>query len=74
MGNRIPKQYVDTSHGGKIMPQLTEPPNPEYILYLIEKHKPEDRGKAMKLVMTEYQGRANPAMVDVIIKEYFENE
>jgi len=69
---RIPKQFVDTSNDGQIMPQLTEPPNAEYIIYLLEKFNPATRGKAMKLVMTEYHGRANPAMVDTVIKKYFE--
>jgi hypothetical protein len=71
---RIPRKNVDTSRGGKIMSQLAEPPNPEYILYLLEKYKPTNHGKAMKLVMTQYHGRANPAMVNVIIKEYFADE
>ena len=71
---QIPRQYVDTSNNGKIMPQLVEPPNPEYILYLLEKKQPATRDEAMMLVMTDFRGTVNPSMVDVIVEEHFANE
>ena len=71
----IPSKFIDTSLPG--VPgskQLLEPPNPEYIKYILEENKPSNRMKAMRLVMLEYRGVLNPAIADKAVEEYFNEE
>ena len=62
----IPSKFIDTS--------LPEPPNPEYIKYILEENKPSNRMKAMRLVMLDYGGVLNPAIADKAVEEYFNEE
>jgi|TARA_R110000851_G_scaffold41409_3_gene103969 hypothetical protein len=62
-----PNKFITTDN-------LTAPANPLYIKYLLEINAPDDLKEAMHLVMSDYKGSVNPALVENLVNFYFQEQ
>lgn len=78
MNREAPRKHVDTSIPG--VPgsnQLCEPPNPDYMKWLVEKHLEENPNATKKdflrVIMVDYRGSINPRLVEEFLEENYKS-